>query len=469
MGPLKQLALLAIVATFATLAYAERRPGKSIGIFNIVKFDNDVCNAAAQNMNGTCYTAEECAERDGTASGSCADGYGVCCIIEVSCGGRTSENCTYLTQTPSASPAVDSDDLDDQCSYTICPRTSTVNRIRLEFATFMLAPPVTPTALDGQATGTDNRDFAIGQCNTDSFSVGNSPVICGANDGQHMVVDTDGTDCVTALFTFGAGTVMRGYTIHVLQFESTNEMGGPPGCLQFFTGAMGTVSTFNWQTPTTSTHLANQNYDVCVRKLIDRCAICWAPVTTGNGPAGALAGAGAPAQNTVGSFGINNGASSMDGADTARADSGAGCRNREAAQITDAAGTTGDSDDIIIIPLGVDSGVNLVNIPALIANTVAPGTLGKSTFCGRYLNANNGENNDRSVCSRVTPFILGVRFDDREATGLTKLPGATLAIAEDADVELQKHLETSSAQKNGALAEPLGTAGFSLGFAQIAC
>ena len=67
-----------------------------------------------------------------------------------------------------------------------------------------------------------------------------------------MIVDTDGTDCVTALFTFGAGTVMRGYTIHVLQFESTNEMGGPPGCLQFFTGAMGTVSTFNWQTPTTS-------------------------------------------------------------------------------------------------------------------------------------------------------------------------------------------------------------------------
>ena len=31
-------------------------------------------------MNGTCYTAEECASRDGVASGSCAEGYGVCCI-----------------------------------------------------------------------------------------------------------------------------------------------------------------------------------------------------------------------------------------------------------------------------------------------------------------------------------------------------------------------------------------------------
>ena len=54
--------------------------------------------------------------------------------VEVSCGGRTAENCTYLTQTPSATPATDSDDLNDQCSYTICPRTTTVNRIRLEFA-----------------------------------------------------------------------------------------------------------------------------------------------------------------------------------------------------------------------------------------------------------------------------------------------------------------------------------------------
>merc|ERR1711979_23265 len=99
-----------------------------------------------------------------------------------------------------------------------------------------------------------------------------------------MIVDTDGTDCVTALFTFGTGTVMRGFTIHVLQF---------------FTGAMGTVSTFNWQTPTTSTHLANQNYDVCVRKLIDRCAICWSPVTSGNGMAGLAAGPGIPAAGTV--------------------------------------------------------------------------------------------------------------------------------------------------------------------------
>merc|ERR1719410_1569797 len=70
----------------------------------------------------------------------------------------------------------------------------------------------------------------------------------------------------------------RAYTIKVTQFESTNEMGGPTGCLQFFTGDTGTVSTFNYN-GLTSTHLANQNYDVCVRAGIDKCAICWVAST----------------------------------------------------------------------------------------------------------------------------------------------------------------------------------------------
>merc|ERR1719325_214303 len=96
-----------------------------------------------------------------------------------------------------------------------------------------------------------------------------------------MIVDTDGESCVTALFSWGQATQSRSYTIHVIQYESTNEMGGPPGCLQFFTGATGLVQTFNWQTAATSVHLASQSYDVCVRKMIGACVICWSPETTG--------------------------------------------------------------------------------------------------------------------------------------------------------------------------------------------
>jgi len=443
MGPLKQLALLAIVATFATLAYAENRDGKSIGIFNVVKFNNDVCNADNQQMNGTCYTAEECASRDGVASGSCAEGYGVCCIITVSCGGSTSENCTYLSQAASTTPNTDSDDLNQQCSYSICPRTSTVNRIRLDLMMFMISPPFVPTTLDGTAGGTQDASNALGQCTGDTFQAGNSPVICGANDGQHMIVDSDGSSCVTALFTFGGGTVNRRYTIHVIQYESTNEMGGPPGCLQFFTGATGMVQTFNWQTATTSVHLASQSYDVCVRKMIGACVICWSPETTGT-------------QAASGSFGVSNGESTDDAAgaagDGAKSATGAGCGDD---------GGVNDSSDFIIIPSGVAPTANNANIVpggALNMATVGAAAIGEDTFCGRYLNtAGGGGEADETVCSRVTPFKLGVRFDNYEATGAAGVAGAVG----------QESTQEASGVANGL--EPLGTTGFSLGFQQFTC
>jgi len=435
MGPLKQLALLAIVATFATLAYAENRDGKSIGIFNVVKFNNDVCNADNQQMNGTCYTAEECASRDGVASGSCAEGYGVCCIITVSCGGSTSENCTYLSQAASTTPNTDSDDLNQQCSYSICPRTSTVNRIRLDLMMFMIAPPYAPT-LDGTAGGSADASLAIGQCTGDTFQAGNSPVICGANDGQHMIVDSDGSSCVTALFTFGTGTVNRRYTIHVIQYDSTNEMGGPPGCLQFFTGATGMVQTFNWQTATTSVHLASQSYDVCVRKMIGMCVICWAPETTGD------------ANTSQGSFGVSNGDFTAN--DDPKSATGAGCPDGTPAD---------DSNDFIIIPSGKEPGANNQEVlPGGELNTVnvVANAIGEDIFCGRYLNTAAADE-DGSVCSRVTPFKLGVRFDDHEA-----------ATADGAGAEASQEASGKNNPGNNPI-NPLGISGFSLGFQQFAC
>ena len=34
--------------------------------------------------------------------------------------------------------------------------------------------------------------------------------------------------------------------LQVLQFDCKNEMGGPTGCLQYFTTDMGTFSSFNY-------------------------------------------------------------------------------------------------------------------------------------------------------------------------------------------------------------------------------
>merc|ERR1712170_43599 len=394
-------------------------------------------------MNGTCYTAEECASRDGVASGSCAEGYGVCCIITVSCGGSTSENCTYLSQAASTTPNTDSDDLNQQCSYSICPRTSTVNRIRPDLMMFMIAGPYAPT-LDGNAGGATDAANAIGQCTGDTFQAGNSPVICGANDGQHMIVDSDGESCVTALFTFGGGAVNRRYTIHVIQYESTNEMGGPPGCLQFFTGATGLVQTFNWQTATTSVHLASQTYDVCVRKMIGMCVICWSPETSG------VFDAAAAITAKTGSFGVNNGKNSAAAGTPMSASGSEDCTNPPAGGA--------DSVDFIIIPSGVaptaTTNANIMPGGDLNTNTVGAAAIGEDMFCGRYLNAAD-DDVDGSVCSRVTPFKLGVRFDNFEATGA---PAAG-----------QENTQEASGTAAGAVVNTLGTSGFSLGFQQFTC
>jgi len=437
MGPLKQLALLVI---FATAVYAEEprdKTKKAIGIFNIVKFNNDVCDTGNQ-MNGTCYTAEECTNRNGVASGSCADGYGVCCVITMTCGATTSENCTYMSQDMSATPARDSDD-SRSCSYTICPVTSDVRRIRLELTTFDIEGPFTP-ALDGAAGATAagataDTGTAIGQCRGDQFvaatGLGSSPIICGTNAGQHMILDTDGTMCVKAMFTFStSGNVQRSYRIHNVQFGGNNDMGGPAGCLQYYTGEMGTVNSFNWNGVAAGVHLANQDYDVCIRQRADACRICWAPITTGTF-------GGAIAQ---GSFGVSNGIS---GAAAPKSGTGVNC---------DAAANA-KSNDFVTILGGNPAATNIID-----AN-LAAGEGGNDVFCGRYFsNVAAGGTTDVTVCSRVTPFRLGVHFDGFEAVGAAGVAGAL------------GQANSNEASAGAAVNDgPLGVFGFSLGFRQMAC
>ena len=52
-----------------------------MNLFSVVRFPNNVC--AGGNLNGTCYSAEECTSRGGVNGGSCAGGYGVCCTCKL--------------------------------------------------------------------------------------------------------------------------------------------------------------------------------------------------------------------------------------------------------------------------------------------------------------------------------------------------------------------------------------------------
>lgn len=406
---------------------SEKRIEKAIGIFNIISFPNIECIADSTNTYGTCYTAEECSDRKGLASGSCADGLGVCCIITVGCGETTTENCTYLNLESTTTP--------EDCSYTICPRDSSINRIKLDMTAFSIAPPV---AAPAAGTGiVQNSGANVGACITDTFSVsggsGNAaPVICGENANQHMILDTDGEACITASFAYGGGATARMYNIHVVQYAYTNEMGGPPGCLQFYTGEDGAVRSFNW-VAVSGTHLQNQDYSVCVRPLANMCVICWSPTITG------VFG------TRIGSFGISPGKS------TAAATNAGGPAGTLSG--TGAACAT----DYVIIQEGQDSNAAAPasgaapNDPDGIANHAIT-----SRFCGNYFSGDvAGEVGDMTVCTRQIPFRMQVVTDDSEIA-------TTAAAVQDAN--------TNEGSSNANPADtPRGVDGFSLSFNQIAC
>merc|ERR1719370_1006683 len=158
------------------LENADMRDPK-FSIFQIIKFANDPCIGSSRN--GTCFTKAECENEGGTESGSCADGFGVCCILILSDGGTTSLNQSYIVQASSTALGVGSRE------YTVCPCSSDICRIRFDFQMFSLVGPFTKTVTDAAAKGASS--LAIGDCQIDTFTItspgtAGSPLICGTNE-----------------------------------------------------------------------------------------------------------------------------------------------------------------------------------------------------------------------------------------------------------------------------------------------
>ena len=146
---------------------------KSLSVFKVVKFPNSVCGAT-NGFNGTCYTTSECTTLGGTASGTCASSFGVCCVFSIACGASTSANNSYAIIN-SYSTSTDA----DPCLYTFCPVSSSICKLRIDFDTMVLSPP---SGISSPAVAADS--ITIGDCNTDSLTVSNpsgisTPIICG--------------------------------------------------------------------------------------------------------------------------------------------------------------------------------------------------------------------------------------------------------------------------------------------------
>lgn len=93
-----------------------------LSLFTIVSFKNDACTSLTGN-NGTCFSSRDCDSQGGIKSGTCASGFGVCCLFSSSCGGVTSINGTYFQSAgyPSTYDSVGSCQLTvNKCAESVC-------------------------------------------------------------------------------------------------------------------------------------------------------------------------------------------------------------------------------------------------------------------------------------------------------------------------------------------------------------
>ncbi|KYM94988.1 hypothetical protein ALC62_14583 [Cyphomyrmex costatus] len=225
-------------------------------LFTLVKFENGICDGL-NGENGTCVAAAECVQRGGTPSGVCANGYGVCCIVTVSCGGMTSDNNTHFVNPnyPSTYDGIQS------CQLTIVKSDPDVCQYRLDFVQFNIRGPET----------TNNV------CVYDQFIVsgGNPvPIICGNNDGNHMYIDTGvgQTNPVTLTFVTSSNSFSRSWKVRISQIRCSTIYRAEEGCLQYFTGVSGQIKSFNYD-PMIGLQLSNQDYSICIRMERNFCGI----------------------------------------------------------------------------------------------------------------------------------------------------------------------------------------------------
>jgi len=249
--------------------------GRTLPVFQVVRFPNEICLVTEGSKNGTCYTAEECSSKNGVNAGSCASGFGVCCTFTLGCGSSSAENNSYFEV---------SDPSSGQCKAQICKSDDNVCQIRLDFDTFVITGPSTATVTGKWLTWVLEPEVYTTetQCSTDIFGVTGVPSVpnvCGTLTGDHLYFDAQ-DQCHDLSFTFGQTAVgasiptTRKFSIKVSQIKCTDPNKAPSGCTQWYYGTtgVGSIKTFNYDQ---SAALANQKQVICVRRELGNCQICW--------------------------------------------------------------------------------------------------------------------------------------------------------------------------------------------------
>lgn len=287
------------------------REGKLFSVFEIVRFNNEACKGA-DDKDGVCYTAAQCTDMGGTATGNCAMGFGVCCRILVdptcpsdittasativnpgypddvntatagSCSsssgaaGRVAPRIFFPTTTTTTTAAqtsvtnVEVSGNDTMYRWAIYKATPTVEQIRIDFVEFDIAPPI------------------VGGCTNESMTITGADAVtnkilpdklCGVLTGQHVYLSVKdlGTDFLTIEITLSMnGTQEWEMLITQIEGDATADL-APRGCLQYFKEDAATFSSFNYDNG--NGMLINDNqYSVCI---MDNDAYCDVALTAG--------------------------------------------------------------------------------------------------------------------------------------------------------------------------------------------
>jgi len=282
---MKGLVLLSLLA-FSSVFASELKSPRSLSLFSVVKFPNRECQAKSDaSLTGTCFSEEECSDKNGVKDGNCASGFGACCVFRTStCGGSVMYNNSYV-ENPGYPSKFDTTLGASPCAVKVTRMDNAkICAIRLDFTDFELAQPVA-------ATGTCTADtFVIAPGATSSHPANSPPTLCGTNTGHHLYIDAgSATTAATLTATITTtGSFTSNWRIKVSQIECSSPYRPPNGCLQYFMGTANTVTSFNFDGTAacaTGCNLQQQNYNVCFKPESGMCGMQYVESTLATGDA----------------------------------------------------------------------------------------------------------------------------------------------------------------------------------------
>jgi len=207
----------------------ERDP-KFLSVFNIVKFNNDMCAASDGNM-GVCYTETECKAAGGVATGKCAQDFGVCCVfVANTCGSTVSKKVSYIESPnyPSAAPT-------GMCMYSLPKCDAGICSYKVEFIDHVISQP------------------AMGDCTNDTLMITNVDVnsqrqipssLCGDLTGHEIYLSVKDTTADPKI-TFNIVSGSAKWRIKITQIPCNDPKNPPMGCLTYNMMTSGTIKSFN--------------------------------------------------------------------------------------------------------------------------------------------------------------------------------------------------------------------------------